>query len=169
LLAAKGKVLLNLDKADRYFDRVFPLLEATGTTQQIIMKGGKPLADVRQQYGKYLADVIYMPIVNLDKAGAAGQIAHFVDSLAPVAYELLFTSDTNPLPRQLNEQLNGKALIWYNTLWEGMCGDNRHDDSALDNPQAVYGHLIDTLGARIIQTDRAELLLNYLKKRGLHE
>ena len=33
LIAAKGKVLINLDKADRYFDLVMPVLERTGTAQ----------------------------------------------------------------------------------------------------------------------------------------
>ena len=40
---------------------------------------------------------------------------------------------------------------------------------ALTDPDAAYGYLVDTLGARIIQTDRAELLLGYLQKRKLHE
>ena len=40
---------------------------------------------------------------------------------------------------------------------------------ALKDPDAAYGYLIDTLGARIIQTDRAELLLKYLQNRKLHE
>jgi glycerophosphoryl diester phosphodiesterase len=169
LHCAKGKVLLNLDKADRYFDLVFPLLEATGTTKQIIMKGSKSPTEVKQLYGRYLDQVMYMPIVNFDRDGAEAQIDDFTTTIAPVAYELLFLSDANPLPAKVKEKLNGKALIWYNTLWDGMCGENRDDDSALAAPQAVYGYLIDSLGARIIQTDRAEFLLDYLKKKGLHD
>lgn len=46
LLAAKGRVLVNLDKADRYFDLVVPVLERTGTTRQIVMKGSKPADEV---------------------------------------------------------------------------------------------------------------------------
>ena len=42
LLLCKDRVLINLDKADRYFDLVVPLLQETGTTRQIIMKGRKP-------------------------------------------------------------------------------------------------------------------------------
>lgn len=38
LIHAKGKVMLNLDKADRYFDQVYELMKKTGTTKQIIMK-----------------------------------------------------------------------------------------------------------------------------------
>ena len=39
LLACKDRIMINLDKADRYFDEVFALLEKTGTTNLIVMKG----------------------------------------------------------------------------------------------------------------------------------
>ncbi|MDR3297674.1 MAG: family 20 glycosylhydrolase, partial [Prevotellaceae bacterium] len=168
LLAAKGKVLLNLDKADRYFDLVYRVLQKTGTAQQIIMKGSGSPEEVKKRYGKSLDEVIYMPIVKLDEANAEAQIEQFVQLLSPVAFELLFVADTNPLPKKLPAILNGKALIWYNTLWDTMAGGH-DDDMALDNPQAAYGYLIDSLDTRIIQTDRAELLLNFLRQRKMHE
>ena len=59
LLLCKGRVLINLDKADRYFDLVVPILQETGTTRQIIMKGRKPADEVRALYGQYLDEVIY--------------------------------------------------------------------------------------------------------------
>ena len=65
------------------------------------------------------------------------------------------------------DELRGKALIWYNTLWDTLCGGH-DDDLSLEDPDAAFGYLIDTLGARIIQTDRAEHLLTYLRDRGLH-
>ena len=34
---------------------------------------------------------------------------------------------------------------------------------------SCYGYLIDVLGCRIIQTDRPAYLLDYLRKRGLHD
>ena len=46
LLLVKDKILVNLDKADRYFDMVVPLLEKTGTTKQVIMKGRKSVKEV---------------------------------------------------------------------------------------------------------------------------
>jgi glycerophosphoryl diester phosphodiesterase len=169
LTALKGRVLINLDKADRYFDDVYALLKKTGTARQIIMKGGKPNDEVARLYGKYMDEVIYMPVVNLDKDNAAEIMHGFMSGLNPVAYELLFKSDANPLPKQLARDLKGKALIWYNTLWEGMAGGHEDECALEQGPDAAYGHLIDTLGARIIQTDRAGLLLDYLKKRGLHD
>ncbi|MDF9826138.1 glycerophosphoryl diester phosphodiesterase [Ereboglobus sp. PH5-10] len=169
LVATKGRVLINLDKADRYFDEVFALLKKTGTTRQIIMKGGKPNDEVKRLYGAYLDEVIYMPIVNLDKPNAEQIIRDFRAGINPVAYELLYKHDTNPLPKKLARELKGNALIWYNTLWENMAGGHEDECAITQGPDAAYGYLIDNLGTRIIQTDRSELLLDYLKKRRLHD
>ncbi len=165
LIFAKGKIMINLDKADRYFDQVYSLLEKTGTTNQIIMKGSKDPKMVTKEFGTYLNNVIYMPIVDLDKPGAIDKIKLFNDKLKPIAFELLFISDTSKVPFEVNELLQGKSLIWYNTLWDTMAGGH-DDDMALENSDKAYGYLIETLGARIIQTDRPQMLIEYLKKKG---
>lgn len=168
LIHAKGKIMLNLDKADRYFEEVYALMKKTGTTKQVIMKGNKSAEAVKKQFGNYLEDVIYMPIVNLDKNNAKQQIETFCRDMNPVAFELLFVKDSNPLPVDVESMLDGKSLIWYNTLWDTMAGGH-DDDLSLQDPNAGYGYLIDTLGCRIIQTDRPQYLLDYLRGRGLHE
>lgn len=166
LIRMKGKILVNLDQAARYFDEIYPLLEKTGTTSQVIMKGDKPADEVRKQFGKYLDNVIYMPVVKLDKDNAAEQIGLFMEDMNPVAFELLYECDSNPLPLKIKEKLSGKSLIWYNTLWDTQAGGH-DDDQSLEDPDKGFGYLIDTLGARIIQTDRPEYLIDYLKKKGL--
>lgn len=168
LMHAKGKVMLNLDKADRYFEQVYALMKKTSTTKQIIMKGNKSAEEVKKQFGDYLNDVIYMPIVNLDKPDAEQQIETFIKNMNPIAFELLFVKDSNPLPTKLKASLDRRALIWYNTLWDTMAGGH-DDDMSLENPDKGYGYLIDNLGARIIQTDRPAYLIDYLRKRGLHD
>ncbi len=169
MLTAKGRVLVNLDKADRYFDLLMPVLEKTGTASQVIMKGAKSASEVDSLYGTYLDKVIYMPVVNLDKDEARMLMQGYLTDLKPVAYELVYASDDNlSYPLELKNTLNGKALIWYNTLWDTLCGGH-DDDRALSDPEGAFGFLIDNLGARIIQTDRAELLLDYLRSRSLHK
>lgn len=168
LLHAKGKIMLNLDKADRFFEEVYALAKKTGTTKQIIMKGNKSAEEVKELFGDYLKDIIYMPIVNLDKKNAKEQLDMFCRDLKPVAFELLYVKDTNPVPAEVKKTLDGKALIWYNTLWDTLAGGH-DDDMSLEDPDKGYGYLIDTLGCRIIQTDRPQYLIDYLRKRGLHE
>ncbi|MGQ1944405.1 glycerophosphodiester phosphodiesterase family protein [Ornithobacterium rhinotracheale] len=165
---AKGKVMLNLDKADRYFDEVYALLEKTGTTKQIIMKGTKSPSDVRKKYGDYLKNVIYMPIVKLDKGDAIDYIRGFQNLFNPPIYVFLFSSRKNEnLPKAKNI-LENNALIWCSTLWDTMSG-NSHDDLAIQNPEATYGYLINSLGVRVIQTDRPAYLLKYLREKKLHK
>ena len=169
MLAAKGKVLVNLDKADRYFDLLMPVLEKTGTASQVIMKGYRPAAEVDSLYGAYLDKVIYMPKLRLDNPEARIIMDGYFNRLKSAVYELsLPTEDSLGYARELKDKLDGHALIWYNTLWDTQCGGH-DDDRALVDPDAAYGFLIDQLGARIIQTDRAEYLLAYLRSGGLHK
>lgn len=163
LLTAKGRIMINLDKAYDVFDEVYALLEKTGTTDHIIMKGPAPVQKVKEQFGKYLDKVIYMPIVNLDKPNAQQMIDDFLKEMQPVAFELLFVKDSNPLPKQLSKNLQGKSLIWYNTLWDTMAGGH-DDDMSLKDPDKGYGYLVKELNARILQTDRPQYLIDYLKQ-----
>lgn len=162
LLLCKGRVLINLDKADRYFDLVVPLLQETGTTRQIIMKGRKPADEVRALYGQYLNEVIYMPVVDMnDSASVETFSAHLASN--PCAFELCWRTDDGYV-REASKMAKGKALLWVNCLWDTLCGGHEDDQAMLD-PDAHYGYLIDSLGFRIIQTDRPEYLINYLQSK----
>lgn len=162
LLACKGRVLINLDKADRYFEQIYDLLQKTGTTKQVVMKGSKTLDEVKTLYGNYLSEVIYMPVVHLDRPNGVKEVEEFVENMQPVAFELLFQADSCQAPQHIKNYLKGKSLIWYNTLWDTLAGGH-DDDMSLTDPDGGYGYLIETLGARIIQTDRPAALIEYLR------
>lgn len=164
LVACQGRVLINLDKADRYFDLVVPLLEETGTTRQIIMKGRKPADEVRALYGRYLDDVIYMPIVDMNDSASVTLVEQHLQS-APCAFELCYRDDDRYM-QQAHALLQGRSRIWVNCLWDTLCGGHE-DDQAIINPDAHYGYLIHTLGATILQTDRPEFLIHYLQQHNL--
>lgn len=164
LLVAKGRIMVNLDKSYDIFDEVFAVMKKTGTTHQIIMKGRKPIAEVQKEFGKYLDQVIYMPIVDLDKPDALTVIDDYMTKLKPAAFELLFVSDTNKIPLEVKKKLAGRSRIWYNTLWDTMAGGH-DDDMSLEDPNKGYGYLIDELGASILQTDRPAYLIDYLMHR----
>lgn len=168
LLLCKDRIMINLDKADRYFDEVFPLLEKTGTTNLIVMKGGQPAQEVKEKFGKYLEKVIYMPVVNVDKPESEQAIRDFLKDLEPVAFELCWNNPESPVPAKMAKDLKGRSLIWYNTLWNWLCAGH-HDDLAVENPDGTYGFMIDSLGARILQTDRPQMMIEYLRSRNLHE
>ena len=168
LLACKDRIMINLDKADRYFDEVFAMLERTGTTNLIVMKGGQPANEVKEKFGKYLEKVIYMPVVNIDKPESEQAIYDFLNDLKPLAFELCWNNPESQVPAKMEKALKGRSLIWYNTLWDWLCAGH-NDDKAVDNPDGTWGYMIDTLGARILQTDRPQLMIEYLRSRKLHE
>ena len=162
LQLCKGQVLINLDKADRYFDLIVPILEETGTTRQIIMKGRKPAEEVKALYGKYLDEVIYMPIVDLNDSTSIDVFCAHLES-QPCAFELCWRAEDRYVQRA-SALAKGKALLWVNCLWDTLCGGHE-DDEAVRNPDDHYGYLIDSLGFGIIQTDRPEFLIQYLQNR----
>lgn len=164
LLAAKGRVMLNLDKAFDYFDQVYELLEKTGTTNLVIMKSNAPAEEVKRDYGKYLDKVVFMPKVNLDEEDAIQKLNDYLRVLKPVAIEFKFAYDTNTLPYEVKKIMAGKSRIWYNTLWNTHAGGH-DDDCSLINPDKGYGYLINNLGATILQTDRPAYLIDYLKHK----
>ena len=168
LLMCKDRIMINLDKADRYFDEVFAMLERTGTTNLIVMKGGQPANEVKEKFGKYLEKVIYMPVVNIDKPESEQAIYDFLNDLKPLAFELCWNNPESQVPAKMEKALKGRSLIWYNTLWDWLCAGH-NDDKAVDDPDGTWGYMIDTLGARILQTDRPQLMIEYLRSRNLHE
>ena len=162
LMTAKGRVMLNLDKAFDYFDQVYDLLEKTGTTDLVIMKSNAPAEEVKRNYGQYLDKVVFMPKVDLDDPLAMTKLNDYLRILNPVAIEFKFAHDTNQLPFEVKKKMTGKSRIWYNTLWDTHAGGH-DDDCSLQNPDKGYGYLIDELGATILQTDRPQYLIDYLK------
>ena len=132
------------------------------------MKGGSSPKDVKKHFGKYLDKVIYMPILNLDQKDVEKEIEKFVKEINPVAFEFLYLKDSNPVPQNVAETLK-TSKIWYNCLWDTMAGGHDDDMSLVEGVDAGWGYLIDKLNARMLQTDRPEMLVNYLRSRGLHE
>lgn len=49
-------------------------------------------------------------------------------------------------------------------MWASLCGGHE-DEKALSDPDAHWGWVLDR-GATVIQTDRPEELIEYLKKKG---
>ncbi|MFI3281121.1 MAG: glycerophosphodiester phosphodiesterase family protein [Rikenellaceae bacterium] len=168
LAVTKGKIMVNIDHAYDYFPEIYPILERLGMVDQVVLKGTKSIEQVAEDLEQYPTPILYMPIISLDDANASEQIDLWLNyKNPPFAFELLFKDDSNPLPKEMVERLNGRAKIWYNTLWSTLCGGH-DDDMAVEDIDGAYGYIIDTLGASMIQTDRPQYLIDYLKRRGEH-
>jgi glycerophosphoryl diester phosphodiesterase len=67
--------------------------------------------------------------------------------------------------------LGSGSKIWVNTIWSSLCGGPGNDDDAAfesDDPGEVYQKYLD-FGVSAIQTDRPEMLINWLEKQGRHK
>ena len=167
MMVAKGKILVNLDKGADYIDLAYKILVKTGTVDQVILKGGKNLAQVKEQYGALLDKIIYMPVVTENHPQLEKFIDDFLQEQKPVAFEVIYRSDDSPMFPMIKKMKSEESRVWVNTLSERYCGKH-DDDRAVDDPDGTWGWVIEN-GANIIQTDRPQLLIDYLNSRGLHD
>lgn len=163
LLTAKGRIMVNVDKAFGLFDEIVEIAERTGTLDHIIFKGNVQAAKALDVLGDYFGKVIFMPVVNLCNEGALARIEDYMQRLNPPVFECVFRDDTDPVVTIARARLAGHCRIWVNTMWGSLCGG--HDDNvSRDDPEAGYGWLIRELGTSVMQTDATAYLVNYLNK-----
>lgn len=168
LVLCKGKILINIDKGYDYFQQVYELLEKTGTTDQVIIKSGYSLDKVKKENGSVLDKVIYMPIVNLNDKNAERSLDEFI-SIHPVAIECCLGKFDANVDRMLQKIHDAGIKIWINSIWASLC-DGHDDDRAVElgEPDQSWGWILER-GGSIIQTDRPQPLLQYLKKHKRHK
>lgn len=169
MLLCKGKVMMNVDKGYEYFKEAYAILEKTGTVNQCVIKSSHSYDKVVKENGDVLKKVLFMPIVHIDKEGAEQIIDDYIANLKPVAFELVFKDDSPEVLRLIKKVRDSGAKIWINTLWPELCGG--HDDDRaveLKEPEESWGWVINQ-GAKLIQTDRPALLLDYLRVNRLHK
>lgn len=169
MILCKGKILVNVDKGYDYFKDAYAILEETGTVQQCIMKAGLPYEQVRKENGGVLEKMIFMPVINLHKDGAEAIIDGYMKNLKPVAYELVFDNDGEEVQRLIKKVRDSGAKIFINSLWAELCGGH-YDDRAVEQnePDESWGWIIGQ-GVKLIQTDRPQQLLKYLREKKLHD
>lgn len=166
LLTAKGKVLLNLDKAYGLMKDILPLLQKTGTTDQVILKGGKNAAQVVKDLSFMAGQVCYMPIVSDSQDSVEYRIKEHLEKYDPIGFEIILRKNDRVMEQSDYIKSNG-SRIWVNTLWSSLCMGHT-DAKSLEDPDANWGWVIEK-GATIIQTDNPHELLQYLEKKGLRK
>lgn len=123
---------------------------------------------MKSENGDVLDKMIFMPVVNLQKADAEAVIDSYLTHMSPKAFELVFNNDGPEVLRLIDKVRSSGARIFINSLWPELCGG--HDDDRaveLHEPDESWGWIIGR-GAKLIQTDRPALLLDYLRAKKLH-
>lgn len=165
LLHAKGKIILDLDiKSETDFKKVVDLLKETGTMNQVIVRSYRTIAEAKTYYGESLKDLNYIPGIREDIVNISSYIHDFEKEINPKAYTLVFETDTSKVTTYTDTILANKDAVWVHVITGNRSG-NHNDERALKDPEGAYGWLIKK-GVRMMQTDRPELLISYLKKNG---
>lgn len=170
MLALKNRTVeVNLDKSFPYFREAYAILKETGTLDKALFKSDVPFDSLKQRYPELMNNIRYMAVVNLDLPGAKEIITDYLACLKPYAFELNFTKDTSAILKDNAFIRKTGAKIWMNSLWASLNGGH-YDDLAVEenNKKDSWDWLIEH-GATILQTDRPKELLEYLKKKKLHQ
>jgi glycerophosphoryl diester phosphodiesterase len=167
MLAAKGKILITVDKGWNFLDKVVAVLKETGTLNQALIKGKNPYDEIRREYGSLIDEIQYIPIVAENTPDMDAYVGDFLSNSKPAAFEVVLSTENSRVISQMQKIEQRGVRIWINSLWDDLCAG--HDDElALTDPDANWGWILDR-GATFIQTDRPEMLLNYLRSKSLHD
>lgn len=169
LKLCKGRILVNLDKSYEYFNEVYRIAIKTGTQNQIVVKGYDLTADqVLSDFGTKLDTIIFMPIINLDKQKDALKIIDdYQTKLKVKAIEIVFSKDTSEVLNRFSQIKNKGSRVWVNSLWASL-NAGFEDDVAVKNKDSIYGWYLRK-GVNMIQTDRPQMLIDYLKSKNRHK
>ena len=172
LRCCKDRICVNVDQGYEYYDLVLAITEKLGTTDQILIKGKKPIEVVAAHESKYEHNMMYMPIVDIQKSAGQKLFDSYLEQgVVPLAYEVCWQSnDDGAFDAACKKIIGQGSKVWVNTIWASLCGGDGNDDDAAylaDEPGQVYQQYLDK-GVSMIQTDRPEQLINWLKSKGRH-
>ena len=172
LLCCKDRILVNVDHAYPYYDEIVKLTEELGVTGQVLMKGKNSVDKVNEDMSKHSSNLLYMPIIDINKESGQALFAEYVEkSVVPMAFEVCWQKNGQEMEDCVSKIKAMGSKLWINTFWPSVCGGYGNDDDAaveVEDPATVYEQYIE-MGATMIQTDRPELLLNYLRSIGRHD
>ena len=172
LLCCKDRILVNVDHAYPYYKEIVELTEELGVTGQVLMKGKSSIDKVNEDMSKHENNLLYMPIIDINKPKGQALFAEYVDrGVVPMAFEVCWKENGPEMEDCVAKIKNMGSKLWVNTFWPSVCGGfGNDDDAALEaaDPADVYEQYLK-MGAAMIQTDRPELLINYLRSAGRHD
>ena len=172
LLVCKDRILVNVDHAYPYYNEIVELTEELGVTGQVLMKGKSGFDKVNEDMSKHEHNLLYMPIIDINKPKGQALFAEYLErGVVPMAFEVCWQKSGEEIDNCVAEIKKMGSKLWINTFWPSVCGGfGNDDDAAYDAPDpfAVYKKYID-MGADMIQTDRPQLLLEYLRSIGRHD
>ncbi|MBR4228012.1 MAG: glycerophosphodiester phosphodiesterase family protein [Bacteroidales bacterium] len=172
LQCTKDRICVNIDKGYDYYDAVLAITEELGVTDQVLIKGSKPIEVIAAHEASYAHNMMYMPVVDIQKKKGKALFSSYLEQgVVPLAYEVCWQDNSDGAFEDACKKILAQgSKIWVNTIWASLCGGDGNDDDAAflsDDPGRVYQQYIDK-GVSMIQTDRPRLLIDWLTRTGHH-
>ena len=171
LACCKDRICVNVDQGYEFYDDVLKITEELGVTDQILIKGKKSIDEVAAHEAAYEHNMMYMPIVDIQKKKGAELFGSYLErGVVPIAYEVCWSKNDGAFEEACEKIIAQGSKVWVNTIWASLCGGDGNDDDAAylaSDPGEVYQQYLDK-GVSMIQTDRPEQLINWLRKKGRH-
>lgn len=172
LLVCKDRILVNVDHAYPYYKQIVELTEELGMTGQVLMKGKCSIDKVNEDMAKHEHNLLYMPIIDINKPKGQVLFAEYLDKgVVPMAFEVCWQKPGKEIEDCVKKIHKMGSKLWVNTIWASLCGGYGNDDDAAfeaADPAEVYEQYIK-MGFSMIQTDRPEMLIKYLRSIGRHD
>lgn len=171
LECCKDRICVNVDQGYQYYDMVLAITEELGVTDQILIKGKKPVAEVAEKMDAHEHNMMYMPIVDIQKEKGMELFNEYMETgTVPLAYEVCWQTEDGTFQEVAKKIIDQGSKVWVNTIWASLCGGLGNDDDAAydaEDPATVYDRYLE-MGVSMIQTDRPSLIIPYLKSKGRH-
>ena len=158
---AKGKIMINLDKAWSIRNECLQVLIDTNTVGQALFKSSGNAETLRQEIANLNCDINFMHIIECTgtDSPSAESIINSINILHPDAVEINFNNDAHPIMQKENiDKIRAMGTrLWSNSLWAGRLSGG-HPDSNTET-----WDWLTSRGTTIIQTDSPAMLRDHLK------
>lgn len=159
-----NKILINLDKGFDYINLVYPILKKRNMLDQVLFKGSETYKEFDRKYGKIKNEIFFMPIIRLNLKEGWQKINEYIHHYIIYGFEFTI-GDTEENIIDFQKIREKGIKVWVNALWPHH-NAGHHDDIVLENPN-IYDWYIQN-HVNIIQTDRPNELVKFLKTRNLY-
>lgn len=162
MLAAKDKILINLDKCEDFIPLVYGVLKKTNTADHVLIGSYDSYDEMRSKAGVYLDSVLFMPKIKEESHNVSQYLREYYDHLSIEAVQIKFENEHSPIVAYADSVAKWGSRAWINTITANRCGGH-NDDRAIDDIEGSYGWVVKK-GFNMIQTDRPQLLIDFLRK-----
>ena len=166
LQLTKNKILVNLDKAQPVFEECVAIAKSTKTFNQIVFKSSLPYSKIKNTLDSTLNNAYFMPMIKLNNPDCEPKINDYMSHMKPIAIAFGIPKENRLIMDQFQTYRDKGTSIWVNALWQKHNAGNDDEKAAL-NPDVYNWYLKNNVD--IIQTDRPQLLLDFLRSKKLHD